>query len=131
MNVRSIVKKYLEQHGYVGLRSYFGDCTCHLGDLMTHCEALVNICRPYRSNTSQPEGKPLIVEEIVKQYLEANNYIGLYGKSPGQENCQCGLSSLMVCYEPYSVECKPRKNELAEAVIKFLKGDPRWKGKNK
>jgi len=107
MNVRSIVKKYLEQHGYAGLRSRIGSCRCNLDNLMTVCNNFVSFCRPYRSDMSEPEDKKLDVAAIVREYLKAHNYEGLRSELPSANDCYCELSNLMTCYNVIGILCKP------------------------
>lgn len=49
------------------------------------------------------------IKEIVKQYLEVNNYDGLWNA-----DCGCSLSDLMVCDEPDLDYCQPGYNRPEE-----------------
>jgi hypothetical protein len=50
-----IVKKYLEENGYAGLRSSENDCSCRLGEDFADCDYFSRYCEPMKADGTYAE----------------------------------------------------------------------------
>ena len=63
------------------------------------------------------------IEEIVKEWLKANGYDGLYNS---ELECGCQLGDLMPCSEPHTSECLAGVGKLIDEDDRIIGTNTAW-----